>query len=344
MNTKTPAATRLFYWLMALTAVIVLAGALVISNNSIRSAPIFAGILVFGVAVMAGLGMRRAALAVLALVAAWISVKEAIGVWHEATFLFNLSELAAAGLAFVLAGFFHDRLRSIEDRLESSELAVQQLDLVDASVGLIKPTIGMLRLEEEEQRAVRFRRPFSLVLVLVLPQPGVDWDPAEGTEFLRTVASMIKDTTRRMDIPFLAGSYRIAVILPETEVAGANQVCQNIQQRLLSARNITAAGESRELSERAQVRYGLATFRGASRDPIHMMPAAEDSLQNSMDASSLRGVQDLIVGEEPAAPTAGSPSAPADRTQPVDPDAYARRLAPPFGTKTERGGRRKGGG
>jgi hypothetical protein len=75
-----------------------------------------------------------------------------------------------------------------------------------------------------------------------------------------------------------------------------------------------------------------------------MMPAAEESLQNSMDASSLQGVQDLIVGEEPAAPTAGSPSAPADRTQPVDPDAYARRLAPPFGTKTERGGRRKGGG
>lgn len=302
MNSSSAASARLLYWSMLLTVLVAVASILVISNNSIRSAPIFVLLLLFGVAVMAAWGFTRGGLVALLMVSGWIAAKEAIGVWHAVGFVFNVMEVAVGALAFVVAGLYHDRVRGVVQRLADSETLLQRLDLEDVGVGLIKPPIGMLRLEEEEQRAVRFRRPFSLALALVSPRAGVDWEPGEGKEIMRAVAAAIKDTTRSVDIPFLAGSNRIALILPETDTDSSRIVLDHVRQRLAQARAITHSGAPRDLKTRAEVRIGLCTFLGFSAEPIRMLEGAEASLQQNLAAGPGDSLHPVQLGS--ATPTA----------------------------------------
>ena len=147
------------------------------------------------------------------------------------------------------------------------------MDLEDKTVGLIRPAVGLLRLNEEEERSVRYRRPFALLLVMARPKPGTEWEPKEASELMRAIATTIKDTTRDTDIPFLADDQKIAVILPETETDGANRVVNNIFNRMMSTQFVTDSGNSLPIQTRAQIRFGFAAFLGISSTRINLMEA-----------------------------------------------------------------------
>ncbi len=271
-------ARQLFYWQILLAGTLLLATFLVVSNNSIRTAPIFMTILVLGVGLMLGLGLVWGGLANIVLIAAWFGAKQAIGVWHEAHFAFNLLEIALGMAAFALAGLLHDRMRELVSFLTESESKLQQLDLEDVSVGLLKRSIGLVRLEEEQERALRFRRPLSLVLVNVEPCAG-SWQGMDPAAAMRSAASAVKDTTRRADIPFLVQQATIGVILPETGPAGAIKVVDHIRQKLPSARIIKANGSTERLSDWVRFSIGVASFLGEAEHAPGMLEAAERSLQ-----------------------------------------------------------------
>jgi GGDEF domain-containing protein len=224
------------------------------------------------------------------MISTWIAIKQLLGVWEEIRLLDNLLELILAGLTFIWSGLYHDRLQVIMKE--------------DKTVGLIKPAIGLLRLAEEEDRSIRYRRPFALILVMVQPIPEIDLEPKEMAEFMRAVATGIKDTTRDTDIPFLAGHNKIAIILPETETNGANKVLNNIFNRMNATRFVTQSGNSMLIQERLQLRFGFAVFLGASDTKINMLEAAERSLllcleSNIGDLFQNIFVEWIIVGEQP---------------------------------------------
>jgi hypothetical protein len=274
-------------------------------NNSTRSLPIFLFLLFFGTGIMLALGMVRGVLISLLMLTAWIAAKQLLGVWEEIRLLDHLLELILAGLTFIFGGRHHDRLQSILNEYRASQTQLKQLDLEDKNVGLLKPSIGLLRLSEEEERSVRYHRPFTLILILVRPLPGLVWEPYEKLGLMRAIATGIKDTTRETDIPFLAADNKIAVILPETETNGANKVVNNILNRMTTTQFVTRSGHSMFIHTRAQLRFGFAAFLGASDMRISMMEAAETSLQRSLEINLDDLFQNIFIewttiGEVPA--------------------------------------------
>ncbi|HLO32417.1 MAG TPA: hypothetical protein VK249_24920 [Anaerolineales bacterium] len=288
--------TQRLYLALLIFAAALLAGALtVIHNNSIRTVPIFLFLLFLGTGIMLALGMVRGVLAALLMISLWIAIKQLLGVWETLKLLDLLLELILVGLTFIFAGRYHDRLQAILKTYWESQNRLKQLDLEDKTTGLLKASIGSLRLNEEEERSVRYRRPFALMLIMVRPIPGSDWEAHERSELLRAVATGIKDTTRGTDIPFLAADDKIAVILPETEINGANKVVNNIINRMTGTHFVTPSGSSKFIHTRVQLRFGFAAFLGASATKISMMEAAESSLQRSLEINIGDLFQNLFI-------------------------------------------------
>ncbi len=286
---------RLYLTLLVFAASVLASALVVIYNNSTRTFSIFIFLLFFGVGTMLTLGLVRGVLVGLLMITIWIAIKQLLGVWEENRLLDNLLELIIVGLTFIFSGMYHDRLQAILNRYRENQNQLKQLDLEDKTVALIKPSVGLLRLNEEEDRSVRYRRPFALILILAQPIPGIDWEPKEGPELMRAIAANIKDTTRETDIPFLAGDYQIAIILPETETSGANKVVNNIFNRMMATQFVTQSGNSMLIQNRVQIRFGFAAFLGASVTKISMMEAAESSLQRSLEINIGDLFQNLFI-------------------------------------------------
>ena len=255
----------------------------------------FLFLLFFGSGIMLALGVARGVLVGLLMLSGWIAVKQLLGIWEQIRLLDHLMELILVALTFVFAGRYHDRLQDILDLYKENQKQLKQLDLEDNRIGLLKPSIGLLRLSEEEERSVRYRRPFALVLVMVQPIPGDTWESHESWELMRAIAAGIKDTTRETDIPFLAAKNKIAVILPETETNGANKVVNNIFNRMTTTQFLTPYGLSRPIHTRVQLRFGFAAFLGTSHTKINMMEAAETSLQRSLEINSSELFQNIFI-------------------------------------------------
>ena len=286
---------RLFLSLLLFAASLLASALVVVYNNSSRTFSIFIFLLFFGAGIMLALGVVRGVLAGLLMITVWISLKQLLGVWEEIRLLDHLLELILVGLTFIFAGRYHDRLQAILDIYKENQTQLKQLDLEDRTVGLLKPSIGLLRLSEEEERSVRYRRPFALILVMVRPVVDFHWEPQERSELIRAIGASIKDTTRETDIPFLAADNKIAVILPETETAGANKVVNNILNRMAKTQSVTPSGSSTFIHRQVQFRYGFAAFLGMSPTKIDMLQAAEKSLQKSLEINNDEMFQNLFI-------------------------------------------------
>ena len=286
---------RLYLSLLVFAASLLASALVVIHNNSTRTVSIFLFLLFFGVGIMLALGMVRGVLVGLLMISAWIAIKQLLGVWEQVRLLDHLLELILVGLTFIFGGRYHDRLQAILKTYWENQNQLKQLDLEDRTVGLLKPAIGSLRLNEEEERSVRYRRPFALILIMVRPIQGIAWESHERSELMRAVATGIKDTTRETDIPFLATENEIAVILPETETGGANKVVNTILNRMTATHFVTTSGNSMFIRTHAQLRFGFAAFLGVSHTKINLMEAAEKSLQRSLELNTGDLFQNLFI-------------------------------------------------
>ena len=274
---------RLYLILLNFAANLLASALVVIHNNSTRTVSLFVFLLFFGAGIMLALGLVRGVLVSLLMVSIWIAVKQLLGVWQEVTLLDNLLELILAGLTFIFGGRYHDRLQDVLNEYKENQNQLKQLDLEDKTVGLLRPSIGLLRLKEEEERSVRYRRPSALILIMVRPIFGIEWELNERPALMRAIATSIKDTTRETDIPFLAVKNKIAIILPETETGGANKVVNNIFNRMTATQFVTSSGTPTFIHTRAQLRFGFAAFLGFSHTEIDLMGAANTSLQRSLE-------------------------------------------------------------
>jgi hypothetical protein len=277
---------------------ITLSVTVILFNNSAQSAPIFLFFLVAGVAIMAGRGLSQGALFGLLWVSLSIATKQFIGAWSQNNLLFNIMESFLMAATYVAIGQYHDRLKTHFHEYDDAKQKLKLLDLEDISVGLIKPSIGLLRVQEESERAMRFGRPMSLVLILTVPAPS-NGSANSQIAAMRSIATAVKSATRTLDIPFLVNEEKIALILTDTEINGANKVINNIQRRLIESRIIIQDGRSEPLQQHARIRSGYGVFLGHSRKPFDIMQAAERSLQRNIETNVGDVFQNLFIDWEP---------------------------------------------
>ncbi len=284
--------------MLVLTILIGLTAAIMIYNNSLRSAPIFLFLLMLGLGVMITNGLKQRGLLGLFIVSSSIIVKQFIGAWSRSNLTFNLLETLLLAATLATGGYYFDQLQTFFEQFAQAEQKLKILDLEDTGVGLIRPAIGLLRLKEETDRAVRFRRPIALVLVHVRSKSDQPWDRTQRLGVMRAVATTVKDTTRVLDIPFLLDTERIALILTDTEINGTNKVINNIQRQLTSARVVTPEGSSESLQQSAIVRFGYAVFLGLSTQKIDLQQAAEVALQRNIEMNAGDIFQNLFIDWE----------------------------------------------
>jgi len=290
--------------LVVLTITIMLAVTSILYNNSLRSASIFLFLLAAGISIQAVLGLKKGSILALVVCSVSILIKQFIGAWEGENLGFNLIEVSLMAVTFIITGRFNDVLQAYLEELSDANQKLKILDLEDSSVGLIRSAIGLLRLKEEVDRAVRFRRPITLALIQTSFSPDKEWSGDEKQSALRTVATTVKDTTRVLDIPFMVSDGKVGLILVDTEINGANRVINNIQRQFINSRIITSTGISESLQEYAQIRFGYAVFLGLSSNPFDLMEAAELSLQRNIEMNAGAIFQNLfidweIIGESP---------------------------------------------
>jgi hypothetical protein len=141
-------------------------------------------------------------------------------------------------------------------------------------------------------------------------QPAEEIAPGSNEEVLlmRSVANTVKISSRRTDMPFLAGPSMIGLLLPETTIEGASRVVHSMTQNMLDTKYLDIHRGPVRLQERVQIRYGFAAFLGQTDAPIDMFSAAQNSLQRNMKINAEPVFQNVFIEWEKVGRGTVSPS------------------------------------
>jgi diguanylate cyclase (GGDEF)-like protein len=145
--------------------------------------------------------------------------------------LFTRQTLTAYDLSFL--GILADQLSTV---IENSRLfeRVEKLSITDSLTGLFNHRYFYERLNEEISRASRFGSTLSLIMLDIdhFKRFNDTFGHQAGDTVLSTVAHIIQDNIRAIDVASRYGGEEIAIILPGTDIEGAKIIADRIRQSI----------------------------------------------------------------------------------------------------------------
>src|SRR5690606_2053791 len=131
--------------------------------------------------------------------------------------------------------------------LEVARSELQKLSRTDALTGLCNRGHWEECLREEWQRVQRSREAVSLVIFDIDHFKSINDTHGHpvGDEVIRTVARLLREDAREIDICGRYGGEEFAVILPQTPEEGALVFCERLRNAVAAQRLQTAEGELR---------------------------------------------------------------------------------------------------
>ena len=170
------------------------------------------------------------------------------------------------------------------ERLEESQKKLRELAIHDSLTGLINHLEFLRRLEEEVERARRYRRPLALLMLDIDHFKNVNdtYGHLAGDEVLRTLAARLKAELRPADQAARYGGEEFAVILPETAVAGALELAERL--RAAASASAIAPGQAVNLT----VSIGVAAFPEDAETDKALLAAADGALYAAKQAGRNR--------------------------------------------------------
>jgi diguanylate cyclase (GGDEF)-like protein len=128
-------------------------------------------------------------------------------------------------------------LASANASLRAKNEELERLSVTDGLTGLVNHRALMQRLGEEAQRSRRSRHSFTVIMADVdhFKQYNDTFGHPQGDVVLQQVAGILNEATRDVDCVARYGGEEFAVLLPETEMAGALEVAERIRGRVESA-------------------------------------------------------------------------------------------------------------
>lgn len=148
----------------------------------------------------------------------------------------------------------------------------------DTLTGLYNRRYFDMKLNEEFQRAKRYQRPLSLIMVDIdhFKLFNDNYGHQKGDEVLAGVSQILTETSRSMDILCRYGGEEMAFILPETPgkqaLGMANFCCQRVEEN------------SREIAEcTVTISLGVSNIKAEDKDGSEILARADKALYRSKE-------------------------------------------------------------
>lgn len=170
----------------------------------------------------------------------------------------------------------HTKLKLLQDELREMNAQLEALSVTDALTGLANRRRLMTRLDEEVQRARRYKTPLSVVMIDIDHFKDVNdtHGHAMGDMVLRNIGAMLKASVRTTDLAARYGGEELTLILAHTDGPGAVQVAENLREKFAELEH-TLDG----VTIRKTVSMGVS-----SRDGQGEVPTSEDLLKVADEA------------------------------------------------------------
>jgi diguanylate cyclase (GGDEF)-like protein len=171
---------------------------------------------------------------------------------------------------------------------------VQQQAVTDELTGLFNVRQFHERLESEIERADRFGTPLSLVMLDIDKFKSVNdtYGHQQGDRVLIEVAGVMRRYSRDVDLPARYGGEEMAVVLPQTDLAGAEQLAERMRVAIEGMAIPRMDGDGL-LPITAS--FGVASFPTEALDKMGLIAAADAALYRAK-----RGGRNRVERAEPA--------------------------------------------
>ncbi|MBL7715509.1 MAG: diguanylate cyclase [Bdellovibrionales bacterium] len=128
-------------------------------------------------------------------------------------------------------------LKELQDSLRRSHHRIEELTSTDELTGLFNMKAMYRDAENEVLRCKRFRKPISGILVNLdqFTTVNENADFLFGNVVLKEVGAIIKRAVRNMDYAARVGADEFFILLPETDLAGAEYVANRIRESIQTA-------------------------------------------------------------------------------------------------------------
>ncbi len=213
----------------------------------------------------------------------------------------------------------HIEAMRLEDRLVlqavAGELAVavensqlykltKRLSITDELTGLSNYRYLQQRLEDEFERARRFDRCLSLLMLDAddFKLFNDRYGHVAGDVALAELGGQVNAAVREIDVVARYGGEEFSVVLPETDAAGAFVVAEKIRESVATHRFADADGNR---TVQLTLSIGLATYPVHAEDREGLMRQADDALYQAKHLG-----RDRVRAAQPFAPSADASVAP----------------------------------
>ncbi len=171
---------------------------------------------------------------------------------------------------------------------------VERQAVTDELTGLANRRQFQDTLTRETERARRFDVPIGLVMIDIDNFKSVNdtYGHQTGDVVLREVGRIVRESSREIDTPARYGGEELAMVLPETDVAGAFQLAERVRRGIEQL--VVETPEGGEL--RVTASFGVATQPGPGADARELVEAADAALYEAKASGKNRTVRATRVG------------------------------------------------
>jgi diguanylate cyclase (GGDEF)-like protein len=179
--------------------------------------------------------------------------------------------------------------------------AVERQAVTDELTGLANVRAFLSALDRELERSRRFDTPLALVMVDLDDFKAVNdrHGHQQGDEVLAQVASVLRELSRDLDLPARYGGEELAVVLPQTDASGAEQLAERMRAAIEGLRMPKLRGRG-TLSVTAS--FGVASIPESALDRAGLIAAADAALYEAKRAGKNRVERAGSPMAEPSTP------------------------------------------
>ncbi len=164
---------------------------------------------------------------------------------------------------------------------------LEQKATTDSLTGLSNHRLFQQKLGEELKRADRYEKPLSLLFMDIDHFKNVNdtYGHPVGDIVLRGVANILRGEIREVDLAARYGGEEFAVILPDTDGAGAKKIAERLRRVIMA---MTFSSQERSLKVTTSI--GIATVPADAKTKEELIERADEALYQAKHLGRNRSV------------------------------------------------------